>query len=62
MGAHVLFLHVVPAFQRRLVASYKKQLNWHEERAESPADRNRKPSFTLLALAIAIVTAGVSVF
>ena len=62
MGTHVLFLHAVLAFQRRLVTSYKKQLNWDEERAESPDDRNRKPLFTLLALAIAIVTAGVSAY
>jgi len=72
MGAHVHC--VVQAFQRRLVASYKRQLGWDDERGEVPADtrpqteriqakddRNRKPSFTLLARVTAVATAGVSV-
>ncbi len=65
MGAHVLFLHAVQTLQRRLVASYKKQLGWDEGRAEGAADTaprtDRKPIFTVLALAIALATAVVSV-
>ena len=75
MGAHVLFLHVVPAYQRRLVASYKKQLGWEDEHAEGPVntgppnqinqakdDQNRKPVFSLLAFVTSVVTAGMSLY
>ena len=65
MGAHVLFLHAVHTFQRRLVASYKKQLGWDDGRVEGRVDTepqtDRRPLFTLLALTIALATAGVSV-
>jgi hypothetical protein len=65
MGAHVLLLHAVQAFQRRLVASYKRQLGWDDGREEGPGDpapqTNRRPIFTLLALTAALTAAGVSV-
>ncbi len=64
MGAHVLFLHAVQTFQRRLVASYKRQLGWGDRRTEGPVETkpkiNRKPLFTLLALTTAVAAAGVS--
>jgi FtsH-binding integral membrane protein len=42
------------------VDSYKKQLGWNEERTKAP-DIPRKPIATLLALATAVVTGGLSV-
>jgi polyferredoxin len=41
------------------MVSYKKQLGWNEEWAKAP-DKLRKPVVTLLALATAVVTAGLS--
>lgn len=65
MGTHVLFLHAVQAFQRRLVPSYKKQLNWDDSGAADPVDSqpraDRKPLFTLLALITALVAGAVSI-
>lgn len=46
------------------MASYKRQLGWDDGRTEGPVETkpqiNRKPLFTLLALATAVATAGVS--
>lgn len=65
MGAHVLFLHALQTFQKRLVASYKKQLGWDDGYAEGSGDTkpqpDRRPLFTLLALTTALAAAGVSV-
>lgn len=64
MGTYVL-LHVVQALQRRLVASYKRQLGWDDERGAGPVDTRphteRKPVFTLLALTTALAIAVLSV-
>ena len=64
MGAHVLFLHAVQTFQRRLVTSYKKNLGWNDGRHEGPGgtkpEKARKPFITLLALTLTVAAAGVS--